>query len=76
MIETVALFLTTGVALVVAVTAAIGLAWLAVAIPVLISAAAGYGLFALSRRWNGRRTSAERLPERLPERLNGRRGED
>lgn len=66
MIEMAALFLTTGVALVVAVTAAMGLAWVAVAIPVLISAAAAYGLFSLGRHESTRRTSARsrRAPER------------
>lgn len=59
MIKMVALFLTTGVALVIAVTAVIGLAWLAVAIPVLISTAAGYGLYALSRHWSARRTDVQ-----------------
>lgn len=59
MIKMVALFLTTGVALVFAVTAVIGLAWLAVAIPVLISTAAGYGLYALSRQWSVRRPDVQ-----------------
>lgn len=59
MIKMVALFLTTGVALVIAVTAVIGLAWLAVAIPVLISTAAGYGLYALSRYWSARRPDVQ-----------------
>jgi hypothetical protein len=54
MIKVAALYLTTGVALVVAVAAAVGVAWIAVAIPVLISTAAGYGLFALGRRWKPR----------------------
>jgi UPF0716 family protein affecting phage T7 exclusion len=58
MIEVAALLLTTGIALVVAVTAAMGLAWVAVAIPVLISAAAGYGLLSLSRHWQMRKTDA------------------
>lgn len=44
------LFVTTGVALVFAVTLIAGIAWLAVAIQVLSWAAAYYGLFALSRR--------------------------
>jgi uncharacterized membrane protein len=44
------LFLTSSIAVVVGVAFAMGLAWIAVTIPVLISAAAGYGLFSLSRR--------------------------
>ena len=80
MIKLVALFLMTGVALVVAVTAAIGLAWLAVAIPVLVSTAAGYALYALSRRWRARRTTELASPPERPvehrEILVGRRGED
>ena len=83
MIKLAALFLLTGVALVVAVTAAIGLAWLAVAIPILVSTAAGYGLYALSCRWSARRrrrrTKSSKPPERSAERreiLVGRRGED
>jgi hypothetical protein len=80
MIKLAVLFLVTGVALVVAVTAAIGLAWLAVAIPVLVSTAAGYGLYALSRRSSGRRTTELANPPERPaehrEILVGRRGED
>jgi hypothetical protein len=51
MIKLILLFLTTGMALVVAVTVIVGVAWIAVAIPVLIATGAGYGLVALNRRW-------------------------
>jgi hypothetical protein len=51
MIKLILLFLTTGMALVVAVTVLVGVAWIAVAIPVLIATGAGYGLVALNRRW-------------------------
>jgi hypothetical protein len=51
MIELVRLFLTTGMALVVTVTVIVGVAWIAVAIPVMIATGAGYGLVALNRRW-------------------------
>ena len=44
------LFLTTGVALMVAVTLIVGLAWLAIAIPVVLISGAGAGLVALNRR--------------------------
>ena len=44
------LFLGSGIAAVIGLVFALGLAWLAVAIPVLISAAATYGLFSLRRR--------------------------
>jgi hypothetical protein len=50
MIKLALLFLMTGVALIVAVTLIVGLAWMVVAIPVLVSTAAGYGLVALRRR--------------------------
>jgi hypothetical protein len=40
----------TGVALIVAVTLIVGIAWMVVAIPVLVSTAAGYGVMALRRR--------------------------
>ena len=50
MIKLALLFLMTGVALIVAVTVIIGLAWIVVAIPVLISTAAGCGVMALRRR--------------------------
>jgi hypothetical protein len=45
------LFLTTGVALMVAVTLIVGIAWLAIAIPVVLISGAGAGLVALNRRW-------------------------
>jgi uncharacterized iron-regulated membrane protein len=47
-------FLSSSIALAVGVAFAIGLAWIAVLIPVLVSAAAGYGLVTLSRRRTGR----------------------
>jgi hypothetical protein len=43
-------FVSTGVALVVAVALIVGLAWLAVAVPMVIASAAGYGIVALRRR--------------------------
>jgi len=45
------LFVTTGVALMVGVTLIVGLAWLAIAIPVVLISGAGTGLVALNRRW-------------------------
>jgi UPF0716 family protein affecting phage T7 exclusion len=45
-------FLSSSIAVVVGVAFALGVAWVVVAIPVLISAAAGYGLVTLSRRRN------------------------
>jgi UPF0716 family protein affecting phage T7 exclusion len=56
------LFLGSGIAVVIGVAFALGLAWLAVAIPVLISAAATYGLFSLRRR--GARGVRKRASER------------
>jgi len=50
MIKLALLFLMTGVALIVAVTLIVGIAWMVVAIPVLVSTAAGYGVMALRRR--------------------------
>jgi hypothetical protein len=58
------LFLASSVAVVVGVVFAMGLAWIAVIIPVLMSAGAGYGLFALARRGrtgrSGMRTARSR----------------
>jgi membrane protein implicated in regulation of membrane protease activity len=54
------LFLGSGIAVVIGLVFALGLAWLAVAIPVLISAAATYGLFSLRRRGAARRRTSER----------------
>ena len=51
MIKLVFLFLTTGLALVVAVVLIVGVAWIAVAIPVVLVTGTGYGLVALNRRW-------------------------
>jgi F0F1-type ATP synthase membrane subunit c/vacuolar-type H+-ATPase subunit K len=51
MIKLVLLFITTGAALLVAVALIVGIAWIAVAIPVLIVTGTGYGLVALNRRW-------------------------
>jgi F0F1-type ATP synthase membrane subunit c/vacuolar-type H+-ATPase subunit K len=51
MTKLVLLFVTTGAALVVAVALIVGVAWIAVAIPVVIVAGTGYGLVALNRRW-------------------------
>lgn len=55
------LFLGSGIAAVIGLVFALGLAWLAVAIPVLISAAATYGLFSLRRR--GARGARKRTSE-------------
>lgn len=56
MIKVAFLLLSTGVALIVAVALIVGIAWLAVAVPVLIATAAGYGLLSLRRRgaWRGK----------------------
>jgi uncharacterized membrane protein YdbT with pleckstrin-like domain len=55
MIKLVLLFLSTGIALIVAVALIAGIAWLAVAVPVLIATAAGYGVLSLRRRaWRGK----------------------
>jgi len=51
MIKLVLLFVTTGAALMVAVALIVGMAWLVVAIPVVIVTSTGYGLFVLNRRW-------------------------
>jgi len=51
MIKLVLLFDTTGAALVVAVALIVGIAWIAVAVPVVIVTGTGYGLIALNRRW-------------------------
>jgi len=50
MIKLMLLFVTTGAALVVAVALIVGMAWLAVAIPVVIVTSTGAGLVALRRR--------------------------
>jgi hypothetical protein len=61
--STVFLFLSTGIALVVAVALIVGIAWLAVAVPVLIATAAGYGFLSLRRRaWRGK-THDNRTPQ-------------
>ncbi len=51
MIKLALLFLTTGIALVVAVALIVGVAWIAVAIPVILVTGTGYGALALNRRW-------------------------
>jgi hypothetical protein len=51
MIKLILLFITTGAALVVAVALIVGIAWIAVAVPVVIVTGTGYGLIALNRRW-------------------------
>ncbi len=56
------LFLGSGIAVAIGLVFALGLAWLAVAIPVVISAAATYGLFSLRRR--GARAARKRTGER------------
>lgn len=56
MIKVAFLFLSTGIALIIAVVLIVGIAWLAVAVPVLIATAAGYVLLSLRRRgaWRGK----------------------
>ena len=51
MIKLALLLVTTGAALVVAVALIVGIAWIAVAVPVVIVSGTGYGLVALNRRW-------------------------
>lgn len=51
MIKLALLLVTTGVALVVAVALIVGIAWIAVAVPVVIVSGTGYGLVALNLRW-------------------------
>jgi hypothetical protein len=57
MIKLILLFITTGAALVGAVALVVGIAWTAVAVPVVTLTGTGYGLIALNRRW------AEKLGE-------------
>jgi hypothetical protein len=61
--STVFLFLSTGIALVVAVALIVGIAWLAVAVPVLIATAAGYGFLSLHRRAGRGKTHGNRTPQ-------------
>ena len=63
MIKVIFLFLSTGISLVVAVVLIVGIAWLAVAVPVLIATGAGYGVVAL-RRQGSRRSAAIRPHDR------------
>ena len=51
MIKLTLLFLITGGALIVAVTLIVGVAWLAIAVPVVLVTGTGYGAMALNRRW-------------------------
>jgi hypothetical protein len=51
MIKLAILFLVTGGALVVAVTLIVGVAWLAIAVPVVLVTGTGYGAAVLNRRW-------------------------
>jgi hypothetical protein len=51
MIKLALLFLITGGALVVAVTLIVGMAWLAIAVPVVLVTGTGYGALVLTRRW-------------------------
>jgi hypothetical protein len=60
MIRLLLLYLSTGIALVVGVAFAMGLAWIAVAVPVLVSTGAAYGLLRLRRRTRPLRTRAAR----------------
>lgn len=55
------LALTSSIAVVVGVMFALGLAWIAVIVPALVSAWAGYGLMTLSRRRARPRRSADRF---------------
>ena len=50
MIKLAFLALMTGTALNVAVTLIVGIAWMVVAVPVLVATAAGYGIVAVRRR--------------------------
>jgi F0F1-type ATP synthase membrane subunit c/vacuolar-type H+-ATPase subunit K len=59
-IKLVLLFVTTGAALMVAVALIVGIAWIAVAIPVVIVSTTGYGLVALNRRWRPKSLIGER----------------
>ncbi|HKC07142.1 MAG TPA: hypothetical protein VKJ67_09760 [Methylomirabilota bacterium] len=59
MIRMTFLFLSTGISLLVAVALIVGIAWLAVAVPVLIATGAGYGVVAL-RRHGSRGSAANR----------------
>ena len=61
MIKLALLFLITGGALVVAVTLIVGMAWLAIAVPVVLVTGTGYGAAALNRRW-ARSNPAGRSP--------------
>lgn len=63
MIRVIFLFLSTGISLVVAVALIVGIAWLAVAVPVLIATGAGYGVVML-RRHGARRSVAIRPGDR------------
>jgi len=54
------LYLSTGIALFVAVAAIVGVGWLAVAVPVAISTAAHYGLLVLTGRLHKRGTRSPR----------------
>jgi UPF0716 family protein affecting phage T7 exclusion len=62
-IKVIFLFLSTGISLVVAVALIVGVAWLAVAVPVLIATGAGYGVVAL-RRHGSRRSATIRAHDR------------
>ncbi len=57
MIKLALLLVTTGAALVVAVALIVGIAWIAVGIPVVIVTGTAYGLVALNRR----RTRSEKV---------------
>ena len=63
MIRVIFLFLSTGISLVVAVALIVGIAWLAVAVPVLIATGAGYGVVML-RRCGARRSAVIRPGDR------------
>jgi hypothetical protein len=60
MIKLALLLVTTGAALLVAVALIVGLAWIAVAVPVVIVSGAAYGFVTLNRRW----TRSEKLAEK------------
>lgn len=57
MIKLTLLLVTTGAALLVAVALIVGIAWIAVAVPVVIVSGTAYGLVALNRR----RTRSEKV---------------
>jgi len=68
MIKLAFLALMTGTALIVAVTLIVGIAWMVVAIPVLVATAAGYGIVAVRRRMRRHREAGTERGWRQPAR--------